>query len=99
MYEMLVADVRVGLEKLAADFEPARLDGPGAVAFLGELGVVRRLCDGLIARTASRVEETKACERGGDRDAARACLMVCVRGRVVNRLEHTDGYDEVRSGA
>jgi hypothetical protein len=58
------------LTELARDFEPATLTGPQAVRMVTELGTIRRLTDGLMAKAARRVEETAAHARGNDRDAA-----------------------------
>ncbi len=62
--------VRTTLEGLARDFEPATLSGPQAVRMVKELGTIRCLTDGLLAKAARRVDETAAYARGNDRDAA-----------------------------
>jgi hypothetical protein len=72
MFEML-DDARTSLEKLAREYEPALLDGPDAVRVLRQLAVIRRITDGLIAKTTRRIEETKEAERNRERDAATGC--------------------------
>jgi hypothetical protein len=65
-----LAAVHVELEALARDFDASALSGAEAVRALDELGVVRRLTDGLLAKVAKRVDDTSAHARSGARDAA-----------------------------
>src|SRR4051794_7603415 len=71
-----VCDVRTSLEKLACQYQPALLDGPAALRLMAQLAIIRRLTDGLIARTARRIDETKACEQRGERDGANTCAAL-----------------------
>ncbi len=71
-----ITDVRTSLERFAQSFEPATLTGAQAVCLLGDLATLRRLTDGLTAKAARRVDETKAHERRGDRDAANTCAKL-----------------------
>jgi len=67
-----ITSIRTALESMARDFEPRTLTAEQAVRAVTELGAIRRLVDGLIGKTALRVEETTAYQRNGrsDRDAA-----------------------------
>jgi hypothetical protein len=71
MFDTITA-TRCALETLARDFEPRTLSGEQAVCAVTELGAIRRLVDGLIGKSALRVQETTAYQRNGrsDRDAA-----------------------------
>ena len=77
-----IESVRTTLAGLARDFEPAMLSGPQAVGMVTDLGAVRCLTDGLLAKAARRVEETAAHIWGDDRDAASltAKAMGCSNG-------------------
>ena len=55
------------------DFDARRCSGQQAIDLLTELGVWRRLIDGLIADTAKRVDDTAAHTYGSDRSAAELC--------------------------
>jgi hypothetical protein len=68
-----VGQAESALSGLAGGFDPAGLDRDGSVALLDRLGRVRRLTDGLIAKTAERVAATEGAGRSGDRDAAATC--------------------------
>jgi uncharacterized protein DUF222 len=69
MFVSLTA-IHVELEALARDLDAAALSGAEALRALDELGVIRRLTDGLLAKVAKRVHDTSAYERSGARDAA-----------------------------
>jgi len=62
--------VRAGLEGVARDFEPETLSGEQAARAVRELGVIRRLTDGLLAKAAKRVDDTMAHAKSGACDAA-----------------------------
>ena len=61
---------RTALEAIARDFDPAACTGDDAVACVKELGIIRRLTDGMVAKAAKRVEDTAAHAYGSDRSAA-----------------------------
>ncbi|MDQ1467302.1 MAG: hypothetical protein QOH10_1717, partial [Actinomycetota bacterium] len=61
--------VRERLETLARDFEPGLLTGEQAVWLVEQLGALRRLIDGMLAKAAKRVDDTHAHKSSGDRDA------------------------------
>jgi hypothetical protein len=69
MFDALTT-TRAALERLASEFEPGTLTGEQAVRVVAELGVIRRLTDGMLGRAAKRVEETSAHAASGARDAA-----------------------------
>jgi hypothetical protein len=72
-------DVRAArgrLELAARRCAPGDVSGTDAVALLEELGVVRRLADGLVAKLAKRVEDSAAHTRGTDRSAAELTARV-----------------------
>ena len=79
-----VRSARSALEGAARSFDAC--SGPEAVALLEELGAVRRLVDGLIARVAKRVENTAAHTYGTDRSAAELCeRLVGISSREAKR--------------
>ena len=59
MFDTLTT-TRTALERLASSFEAGTLTGEQAVRVVAELGVIRRLTDGLLGQAAKRVEETSA---------------------------------------
>ena len=65
-----LASVRSSVEGLARVFDPDALAGEGAVRAVGELSAIRNLVDGMVAKAAKRVADTKAHTSGGGRDAA-----------------------------
>jgi hypothetical protein len=69
----VVRSVRERLEKLARDFDPDLLTAEQAVWLVEQLGAIRRLIDGMLAKAAKRVEDTQAHKSSGDRDAAVLC--------------------------
>jgi hypothetical protein len=69
MFDALIT-TRAALERLASGFEPGTLTGEQAVRVVAELGVIRRLTDGMLGRAAKRVDETKAHAASGARNAA-----------------------------
>jgi len=71
MLDTVVA-ARSALEELAASFEPRTLTHEQAARVVEELGRVRRLAEGLLAKGAQRVAETAGCRKGAARDAAQA---------------------------
>lgn len=62
--------VRTVAERMAGEFDAGLLTGEQAVGFVREVGVIRRLLDGMLGQAAKRVEETSAYMHSGDRDAA-----------------------------
>jgi hypothetical protein len=56
------------LEDFARTFDACALDGAASAAMLDRLGVIRRLVDGLVAKSANRAHETAAFLESGDRD-------------------------------
>jgi hypothetical protein len=69
MFDTLTT-TRKALECLAFEFEPRTLTGEQAVRAVTELGVIRRLVDGMLGGAAKRVDETSAYSASGARDAA-----------------------------
>ena len=69
MFDTLTT-TRAALERLASGFEPGTLTGEQAVRVVAELGVIRRLTDGMLGQVAKRVDETSAHAASGARDAA-----------------------------
>src|SRR5258708_6319622 len=69
MFDLLTT-ARTTLQGLAREFEPTTLTGEQALRAVEELGVIRRLTDGILAKAAKRVADTSAHEHNGDRDAA-----------------------------
>ena len=67
MFATLTA-TQTAFEALAAEFEPRTYTGEQAVRMVTVLGVIHRLTEGLLAQAASRVAETGAHARDGDRD-------------------------------
>ena len=70
------------LESAARRFDPSACSGQDAIDLLTELGVQRRLIDGLIAKATKRVDDTAAHTYGTDRSAEVAGLLrgASVRG-------------------
>jgi hypothetical protein len=68
--------VRERLERVAGDFDPGVLTGEQAVWLVEQLGTIRRLIDGLLAKAAKRVDDTRAHRLAGDRDAAALCARM-----------------------
>jgi hypothetical protein len=64
---------RIALEAAARGFDPRACSGQDAIDLLTELGVQRRLIDGLIAKATKRVDDTAAHTYGTDRSAAEMC--------------------------
>jgi hypothetical protein len=62
--------VRSQLETFAAEFDAGSLDGPAVAGAVRELGLIRRLVDGMLAKAANRALETSAHLATGERDAA-----------------------------
>jgi hypothetical protein len=69
MFDTLTT-TRSTLERLASGFEPGTLTGEQAMRVVTELGVIRRLVDGMLGLAAKRVDETSAHAASGARDAA-----------------------------
>jgi hypothetical protein len=68
----VIAATRTAMEELAVSFEPCMLTHEQAARVVDELGVIRRLTEGVLARAAKRVADTAACRKGAERDAAQA---------------------------
>ena len=68
-----VLELRLRTAEVARGFDPSRLSGEEAVGCLQDLGVVRRLVDGMIAGTAAHAEAKEAHRGRGDRSAAETC--------------------------
>jgi hypothetical protein len=66
VFDTLLADVQT----LASQFDARSLDGEHAAAALRELGLVKRLVDGMLSKAANRVHDTAAHLGSGERDAA-----------------------------
>jgi Domain of unknown function (DUF222) len=65
-----ITSARRTLETCAQQFEPASLSPADALRAVEELGAIRRVVDGMLARAAQRVEETHPPTSRGDRSAA-----------------------------
>jgi hypothetical protein len=65
-----LASARSSLQGLARDFDPGELSPEGAVRAVAELGAIRRVVDGMLAKAAKRVADTSAHASRGDRSAA-----------------------------
>jgi hypothetical protein len=68
-----IASVRADVARVTRDFAPERLSAAQAVELVEQLGVVRNLIDGMLAKAAKRVDDTRAHRGTGDRDAAALC--------------------------
>jgi hypothetical protein len=71
-----VRSARRSLETFARGLDAGALSGAQAARLVGELGAIRRLTDGVLARAAKRVADTNAYARHGDRSAAEWCARV-----------------------
>jgi hypothetical protein len=69
MFDTLTSTL-TALERLSAEFEPGTVTGEHAVRVVNELGLIRRLTDGMLGKAAKRVEDTSAHAPSGERDAA-----------------------------
>jgi hypothetical protein len=58
------------VESLAVRFDAGALDAPGAACAVRELGLIKRLVDGMLAKAANRVHDTAGFLETGERDAA-----------------------------
>jgi hypothetical protein len=67
-----IRTVRAELEAIAQGWDAETCSGSDALAITEELGGVRRLADGMVARAAKRVADTGAFGLEGDRSAAEA---------------------------
>ena len=63
-------NTRIAVEALAQAFDPASGSGDDAIACMKDLGIIRRLTDGMVAKTAKHVDDTAAHTYGADRSAA-----------------------------
>jgi hypothetical protein len=61
---------RSTIATLASQFDAHALDGADAALAVRELGLIKRLVDGMLAKAANRVHETAAHVGSGERDAA-----------------------------
>jgi hypothetical protein len=68
-----VRELRSHAAVVASGYDPGVLSGDEAVCCLRDLGLVRRLVDGMIAGTAARIDEAEAHRGRGDRSAAETC--------------------------
>src|ERR1700712_5359543 len=66
---------RTALEAAARTFDPSACSGQDAIDLLAELGVQRRLIDGLIAKATKRVDDTAAHTYGTDRSSMAGALV------------------------
>jgi hypothetical protein len=64
-----IRSVRAELEAIAQEWDAEACSGPDALAVTDELGGVRRLVDGMVARAAKRLADTGAFGIEGDRNA------------------------------
>ncbi len=64
---------RTALESAARGFDPSACNGQEAIDLVEELGVQRRLLDGMLGKAAKRVEDTAAYTYENDRNAAELC--------------------------
>jgi hypothetical protein len=62
--------LRSTTEALAAQFDAHSLDASDAAAAVRELGLIKRLVDGMLSKAANRVHDTAAHLATGERDAA-----------------------------
>jgi hypothetical protein len=82
--------VRERLENAARDFDPGSLTGEQAVWLVEQLGALRRLIDGMLAKAAKRVDDVHAYKDRGDRDSAAFCARAIGIGvREARRLTDT----------
>jgi hypothetical protein len=82
--------VLASAETAARTFDPGSLDGAGAASAVHELGRIKRLVEGMLARAANRVHETAAHIGSGERDAAHfVALAVGVRADEARRAMAT----------
>ena len=58
------------LDDVARTFDASSLSAEAALRVVDELGAIRRVVDGMLAKAAKRIEETHAHVRAGERDAA-----------------------------
>lgn len=65
-----IRSARSELEGVARELDASVCSGQEALDLVEQLGVVRRLVDGMLARVAKRVEDTAAYTYGGERNAA-----------------------------
>jgi hypothetical protein len=67
---------RTALESAARGFDPSTCNGQEAIDLVEELGVQRRLLDGMLGKAAKRVEDTAAYTYKNDRNAAELCARL-----------------------
>lgn len=73
LYEHMFASMvatRVAVDTLAGEFDATALSGEDAVRSVDELGAIRRVIDGLFAKAAKRVADTRAHAKRGAGNAA-----------------------------
>jgi hypothetical protein len=87
MFDRLTT-TRTELEALARGFEPHTLTGEEAVRVVKELGVIRRLIDGMLGKAAWRVEDTSAHRRNGENDRDAAQLVGRAVGADASGADH-----------
>jgi len=64
---------RSALEAAAAGFDPSACGGQEAIDLVEQLGIQRRLIDGMLGKAAKRVEDTAAYTYKNERNAAELC--------------------------
>ncbi|MDQ1477790.1 MAG: hypothetical protein QOE62_3019, partial [Actinomycetota bacterium] len=67
-----LTSARSALEAIALGFDASSFAGNEALRVVDELGAIRRVVDGMLAKTAKRVADTSAHAAKGDRNAAAA---------------------------
>jgi hypothetical protein len=68
-----LSNAEAALEAAAAGFDPSACSGQEAVDLVEQLGVQRRLIDGMLGKAAKRVEDTAAYAYKNERNAAELC--------------------------
>jgi Domain of unknown function (DUF222) len=67
---------RTALETAARGFDPSACGGQEAIDLVEQLGIQRRLIDGMLGKAAKRVEDTAAYTYQNDRNAAELCERI-----------------------
>jgi hypothetical protein len=92
-----IRSVAAELEAAAHDLDATAVSGPEALDPVEALGLVRRIADGMVARTAKRIEDTAAYTRHGDRNAAETVerLVGMSTGEVKRAIEVADKLERL----
>ncbi len=87
------------IELAARELDAAALDGQGAIDGLTELGMIRRITDGMVGKMTKRVEDTAAYTYGSDRNAAEVCarLVGVGTGEAKRAMEVASQLQSLRS--